>query len=302
VRGADWQTTAWNGLTLDHPATWEVARLDADQLLWRDGPKAALEIRWALHRGRFDSERQFRRFARQARRKGLPQPDLWPVPESWRAALGQFTVSGFRWRRADLEGRGLLVYCPHCRRLSLIQIHPVLADQPQLIPPLLGRFRDHPARETMRLRIFGIDAHLPLGTHLSHFRFETGHYRLLWRKDRLRIGLHRWAPAGTILDRQPLLAFAEDQFQLPAGGRPHTELQPMKHGAYEAVGGVWSWAWNHGPQAISVWLATRLPRRFVRVWHVPTQNCLMGVEVGGRSGGLTPMFEQLCHHYEAISQ
>lgn len=290
--------TAWNGVALHHPATWEVGRLDRDQLFWSAGSKAALEIRWALHKGRFDPKRQFKRFARQARRKGLPQPEPWQVPETWRVALAQFTVSGFRWRRSDEAGSGLLVYCPHCRRLSLIQIHPALADQPQMIPSLLGSFRDHPDGEDLRVRIFGIRARLPLGSHLTQFRFETGQYRLLWRKDRLRIGLYRWAPAATILARQPLPAFAGDHFQLSAQGRAHSGLGPSNHGGCEAVGGTW--AWHRGPQALSAWLAPRLSRRFLRVWHVPAHNCLMGVELRGRSRGLPVMFERLCGQYEAV--
>jgi hypothetical protein len=184
--------------------------------------------------------------------------------------------------------------------LSLIQIHPALADRPELIPPLLGTLRDHPGRESLRVRIFGICARLPLGAHLTQFRFETGHYRLLWRRDRLHIGLYRWAPAGAVLSRQPLPVFVDGQFQLSAQGRPHSGLEPLEHGRFEAVGGAWTW--NRGPQAISAWLAPRLPQRFVRVWHVPTHNCLMGVEVRGRGGGLTSMFEQLCQHYEVISR
>lgn len=293
------QTTAWNGLALRHPLSWEVVRLDRDQLFWSDGHQAALDIRWEQHKGRFDPKRQFKRFARQARRKGLPQPEPWTVPETWRTALARFTVVGFRWRRSQEEGCGLLVYCSHCRRLSLLQLHPGLTDHPRLIPPLLTTLRDHPEGDEIPLDIFGIRARLPLGSHLDRFRFETGHYRLHWRRGRLRMGLYRWAPAAIVLARQPLSTFFGDQFQ-PARRRPAIGLQPLRHGGCEAVGAAWSW--NFGPLPLSAWLATRLPRRFVRVWHVPAHNCLMGVEVRGRGGGLTTMFEQLCNRYEAMSQ
>ena len=289
------KTTAWNGLVLHHPASWEVARLDRDSLVWSDGPTAALEIRWERHRGAYNPERQFRRFVRRARRKGLPQPESWQVPDSWRIALGRFIVSGFRWRRSDEEGLGLFLYCPGCRRLNLVQIHPGLSARPQMIPPLLSSLRDHPEGEVLPVRIFGIRGRLPLGSRLTQFRFETGHYRLLWRKDRLRIGLYRWAPAGIVLARQTLEAFTRDHLQLP--DRSPAGLESLTHEGWEAVGGAWSWPWRgrHRPPA---WLTNHLPRRFIRVWHVRDHNCLLGVAVRGRGGGLTAMFEQLCHHCE----
>lgn len=114
------------------------------------------------------------------------------------------------------------------------------------------------------------------------------------------MGLYRWAPAGTVLAHQSLSTFLSDQFQLSGRGRPAISLEPLRHGGCEAVGAAWSW--NLGPLPLSTWLASRLPRRFMRVWHVAAHNCLMGVEVRGRGGGLPTIFEQLCYHYEAISQ
>jgi hypothetical protein len=287
---ADWAQTAWNGLALRHPATWEVTRLDRDQLLWSEGAQAILEIRWALYRGRFDAERALRRFGRRARRKGLPQPEPWSIPQSWRTSLSRFQVSGFSWRRAGAQGYGLLAYCPQCRRQNLIQFHPRLLAQPDRIPMLLASLRDHPPQEGQALCLFGIRARLPDDVRLLRFRFETGRYHVHWRSRRRQIGIYRWAPAGVILARQPLGGFAAQQFQMAA-----TDLTPSRQGRSEGVGGSWA----SGIPLPAGFGHLRL-RRILRVWHLTPYNCLLGVEVSGRGKGLISLVERLCESYASF--
>jgi hypothetical protein len=283
-----WIETAWNGLSLDHPASWEITRLERDQIQWSDGARAALEIRWAHQRGRYDAERTFTRFVRRARRKGLPCPEPWPVPQSWRDALSRFCVRGFSWRPSE-AGWGLLIYCPHCRRQSLMQIHPDLTKTPQLLPPLLASLDDHTLGTETPLALFGIRARLPESARLIRFRFEAGRYRLNWRSRGLHIGLHRWAPAGVVLDRQSLAVFTAGQFQMQP-----VLLTTTRQNGFEAVDA-------------RVAPSRRLPRffrfflsqRLVRTWHVPAQNTLLGVEVRGRGGGeLRTLFNRLADAYE----
>lgn len=283
---------AWNGVALRHPATWEVTRLDGDGIQWCEGPRPTLEIRWARHRGRWDEGRALRRFRRGAKRKGLPRPEPWAVPRRWLAGLAPLRGTGFSWRANAAEGRGLLVFCPRCRRQSLLLIHPHLAAQPDRIPPLLASFRDHPHGEEIPLNLFGLRAALPQGARLTRFRFDAGRYRLHWRLGRLRIGLHRWAPAGILLARQPLAAFAGERFGLPDSG-----LIPARHGDFDAVG-------LNGDLASGIRAATFLgpflPRRMLRIWHRPDHNSLLGIEVRGRGRGAAAIFERLCDSYETF--
>lgn len=281
---ADWAETAWNGMALRHPASWEVTRLDRDQLLWSEGSRAALEIRWAPYRGRFDAKRALHRFGVRARRKGLPQLEPWPLPPSWRTSLAQFRLAGFCWRHAEAQGYGLLAYCPRCRRQNLVQFHPHLLDQPDLIPVLLASMRDHARREGEALSLFGIRARLPGGVRLLRFRFETGRYRLQWRHQRHQIGLYRWAPAGIILARKSLTGFAAQQFQMP-----EKELTPFRQGDSDGVDGSWS-------SGVPLPIRYR-KRRMLRLWYVNSHNCLLGVDVHGRGKGLTALVERLCESY-----
>jgi hypothetical protein len=285
---AGWAKTHWNGLALRHPPSWEVTRLERDQVQWSDGARAALEVRWARLKGRYDAERVFKRFGRRARRKGLPRPEPWPVPRSWQAGLSRFRVSGFSWRRSLAEGRGLLIYCPRCRRQSLMQIHPLLAGQSDLLPPLLASFNDHPHGGELPLSLFGIRARLPGGARLLQFRFETGRYRLDWRLGRLHIGLHRWAPAGAVLQRQTLAGFAAGQFQMAPAG-----LKTIRQNSFPAVEGKASSGYP-----LPATLRNMLSQRRVRVWHVPHHNSLLGVVLRGAGGERGALFNRLCDAYE----
>jgi hypothetical protein len=274
-------------LALRHPATWEVTRLDRDQLLWSEGAHATLEIRWAPYRGRFDARRALRRFGSRARRNGLPQPEPWDVPSSWRTSLAQFCLAGFSWCRAEARGYGLLAYCPQCRKQNLIQFHPHLLAQPDLIAGLLASLRDHGSREGEALCLFGIRARLPGGVQLLGFRFETGRYHLQWRYRRHRIGIYRWAPAGIILAREPLAVFVAHQCQIPETG-----LTPFRQRPIDGVDGCWA-----SGVPLPAKLSHYRPRRMLRVWHVTPHNCLLGVEVQGRGKGLSALVERLCDSY-----
>ena len=285
---ATWAETAWNGIFLRHPASWNVARIAPDQIQWSDDALATLEIHWAPHRGAYDEARVLRRIGKRARRKGLPAPTPWQAPQTWTASLSAYRVTGFIWRRSEADGCGLLIYCPQCRRLSLLQIHPPLTQHPESIPRLLASFNDHPSGAETPLALFGVRAQLPAGAKLHRFRFETGRYRLLWRKARIRIGLHRWAPAAAILDQTPLLSFIQNQFSVPAAGLTVTE-----RGGEQVVDGIWS---AGGPLPIR-WQRFRF-QRYLRVRHTPPHNSLLGIEVSGRGRGLGPLFERLAETYE----
>jgi hypothetical protein len=291
-----WAETAWNGFILGHPASWEITRLERDQIQWGDGARAALEVRWDRLKGRHDADREFKRFVRRARRKGLPRPESWPVPQSWRSALSRFRVTGFSWRPSESAGRGLLIYCPHCRRHSLIQIHPCLAEQPDLLPPLLASLHDHPRGEEIPLSLFGIRARLPGGVRLTRFRFEAGRYRLYWRGGNSHIELHRWAPARVVLERQPLAVFTAGQFQMAPADFTATRQNGFPAVTSEGTQG-------HRLRAI---LRPYGSQRLVRVWHVPDRNTLLGMairfrgRVRGPSGddALTTLFNRLADAYE----
>jgi hypothetical protein len=287
---AGWVETAWNGVILGHPASWEITRLEQDQIQWSDGARAVLEIRWAHQRGRYDAERAFTRFVRRARRKRLPRPEPWPVPQSWQDALSRFCVKGFSWQASETAGRGLLIYCPHCRRQSLLQTHPDLAKKPDILPPLLASLQDHPLGSETPFALFGIRAHLPKGVRLIRFRFEAGRYRLNWRSRDLHIGLHRWAPAGIVLERQSLTAFTAGQFQIPP-----VLLTAIRQNGFTAADARVAPS-RRLPGICRFFLSQRL----VRTWHVPAQNTLLGVEVRGRGGGdrLTMLFNRLADAYE----
>jgi hypothetical protein len=154
----------------------------------------------------------------------------------------------------------------------------------------MASLQDHPHGSETPFALFGIRAHLPKGARLIRFRFEAGRYRLNWRRRDLHIGLHRWAPAGVVLERQSLTAFTAGQFQMP----PVLLTATRQSGFTAADARV---APSRRLPAICRFF---LPQRLVRTWHVPAQNTLLGVEVRGRGGGdrLITLFNRLADAYE----
>jgi hypothetical protein len=141
--------------------------------------------------------------------------------------------------------------------------------------------------------MFDLRARIPREMSLIRHRFESGYYELSFsRGDRL-VTLHRWALAAELLKRHRLPEFA----QRFASFTPE-EWSSIRF--YDADGveaarrprSGW-FAWIHRLRA--------KPSHFwMRVWHLPRRNRILGVEGKGKRPLDRAMLEQICRSYETV--
>ena len=174
-----WRQVAWNGVRFDTPMDWEIGKIGHRYLLLEAPRGPAMEIKWAPVKGKFKLRTQLKRLAasqgRQLRR-GLREEKL---PMDWARAIERYDSLGFAWQTDSIGGRGVVLYCPGCRKAVLLQFFEKTGQRPfGQADRVLASFDDHPEGRKTLWSVFDIVAEVPVAYHLKRFRFEAGAYEL----------------------------------------------------------------------------------------------------------------------------
>ncbi len=272
----DWKTIAWNGVRFAVPGDWEPARVGRRHLLMESDPGPVMEIKWSAVRGRFSGRRQLRALSRRAGRQGAVCQEM-TLSENWRTAVAGFDAQGFQWRLGRERAVGVLLYCPTCRTVGLIQFLERSGDDiiARNATRILASFRDHRNDGQVAWALYDIAALLPHHFVLERHRFEAGRFVLAFKGRGRRLTLYRWAPAEVLLQNRSLAAFAETiagetklTFEsLTIAGHPGVEGgDPLPSGPGERVRMRLGMSWF----------------RRVRLWCVVERNRILGVRLEGR--------------------
>ena len=141
---ASWKETAWNGIRFKNPIPWEPVKIGNRYLMFEDDAGPVLEVKWESIKGVFSHEKHFHRLAAVYKKQSNIRIEASRLPERWKKALSGFEASGFRWSGNTLGGEGVILYCPECRKATLIQIYRKDPDKNSLeIEKLLASFKDH---------------------------------------------------------------------------------------------------------------------------------------------------------------
>jgi hypothetical protein len=276
LRLTEWKAIAWNGVCFEVPGGWEPARVGRRHLLLEAEPGPVMEIKWAQAKGRFSGQRRLRALAGMVGRKGAAFRKTAPS-KNWRAVAENFEAEGFQWESGVERAEGVLLYCPVCRTVSLIQF----LERPQggIISRdavrVLASFRDHRRDDRVAWALYDIAALLPRHFALERHRFEAGRFVVAFKGRGRRLTLYRWAPAEVLLQNRSLADFAGT-----IAGEANLVFRPVTGAAHPAVeggdpppsgpGGMWR------ARLGMAWF------RRLRLWHVPARNRIMGIRLEGR--------------------
>jgi hypothetical protein len=282
---------AWNGVFLDIPQSWEAGFIGDRYLVFENGAKPVMEIKWQPVKGKFSTKTHFKRLAGiHGRRKKAVRP--WQPPPSWISALTGRHVEGFQWREKNDSGRGVILWCPHCQTASLIQFLGDSGEEGASIQPeILARFGDHRNDRLTAWSLFDIRMMIPEAFQLSDFAFIPGSYRFSFKNGHISLTLWRWAPAAALLADQGLTDFAA--VTLNKNTHDFHDVFFDNHPAVE---------WKS--QMESLW--RRLgPRSGPRhdagcVWHVESRNRILGVHILGKKPPEDNLLDSLCSSFIAI--
>ncbi|MCG6906158.1 MAG: hypothetical protein LJE63_05980 [Desulfobacteraceae bacterium] len=290
----DWRETAWNGVRLRVPARWEPREIGRRYLLLASPDGPAMELRWGPAAGRHaDPADYLRRLQPRKGPRRLIRPI--PLPAAWQKALTGFACQGFSWSAGGQAASGAVLCCPVCRQATLVQFfHPPGAGAGPTAAGVLSAFRDHGPAPTVVYALFDIRAEVPAIFQLAGQRFEAGYFELVFKGPRQRLVLHRWGPAGVLL-QQTALATLGRRLLPGSDGRP----EDLAIGPHQGL----EWSQDPPQRGWQRWWGRLTPgeryRRY-RIWHLPQRNRLLGVSLEGRLAPPYPWLDALCQAYESF--
>lgn len=281
---------AWSGLRFFLPPGWETGQLAGDHGWLESDFQPVLEFKTAIVKGRFSFRRHLKHLEQTSPLR-LRRTDL---PAAWGAHLMAFQTQAFSWQGPRLAGDGLVIYCPECRRATLMQFYRT-GQAPAEVVPLLASFDDHGPGRRPTVAVYDIQATVPARLPLMRHRFDSGRFELVFGDRRRQLTLGRWSPADAALrhHNDSLLDFAR------RNGLPRGYDLPMSPRTLDR-GLEWRWpvrrAWHDRlPQR----LRPRLAPIALRIWHRPEANRILAARA---DGGLDyELFADVCRGYEILS-
>lgn len=289
-----WKEIAWNGIRFTVPGEWQVASMGKTHLVFENQAGPTMEIVWRQVKGRFSHQKQLKRMAAGVSGKIAGSLKAWPLPEEWRRTVAPFEAGGFEWRTAGEHGRGVVMYCPHCRTASLIHFFwNRLRDPLHLAQRILDSFKDHRGKGAGQLwRMFDICAVLPTPFVLDHYQFTAGKFELAFVHRRNRLILHRWALAATALKDKTLAEFGQSVGLLNAAAAREVGVSGLE--------GVEEVRAAQGAEVWIRWLSARPGHYRCRLWHAEACNRILGIVAETRRPMDAALFERMCRHYETF--
>jgi hypothetical protein len=285
---------AWNGIRFLIPSDWEMGRIGSRHLVFEDEAGPVMEAKWGLVKGAFSHQTHLRRLGALHCRKLSDGIQEWPLPVHWRKALAQFQATGFQWLGEADSGRGVILYCPACRKAAILQF--LRQNEPtseQRCLDILASYRDHRPDGHIFWSIFDIQVTLPDGLQLVKYTFDAGKFALEFDDGRQKVRLYRWAPAAALLSGRDLIQFAKTIPEF-AEAEPH----PLTLNGCPAVD------WSVFPAGIVQRRISHLKGKpsffWLRLWHLKDKNRIMGIWAASKTLLDAPMLNRIARDYKSI--
>lgn len=266
------QIIGWDGITMQLPQQWQPTVILRDYLFFEHGGRPVFEMKWHHAGGRFAPEKILKNIGKTLRhaRSGLRE---WQPPSSLGELQTRFTMTGFQVREDAYDSRGLLLFCPTCRRASLLRFYSEPGGDSQAMVSVLASFTDHADSDELLWAVYDICCRLPARAELAAHEFLAGRYTIAFSLDAALLTLLRFKPAAVLLRNRDLPAFGA---QLAGTAR--------RVAAGSADASTWIESAS-GPQRLIRRLQRKSVWSWVKLWHIPDENVILGVKGEGKKGG-----------------
>ena len=250
------------------PADWQPTLIYDSYLLFEQNGRPAFEIKWKTIRGQFSPKRILRKLHRALKPAGT-SVEPWPLPEQIPALQPDLSMMGFQWQGSKQGCRGLLLYCPHCERVTLLQVYGSGQARIADLESIMASFSDHSDSDDQCWSMYGLKARLPVQAKLLRHEFLIGRFELSFTLQGRTMTLYRFKPAATILANQSLHDFGAPL----AAPAPCIEKEPDQV------------TWEQELRGLSKLLAL-LKRKpactRLHLWHLQEKNAILGIKVTGK--------------------
>ena len=279
-----WQEIGWNGLFLTLPASWQPTVIYPDYLFFEQEGKPVLEIKWQQIHGRFSAEKILRQI--KGTLKKQIRLEKWDIPQDIQLLLASYTFSGFQFQHEDNCRHGLVLFCPECRRTALLQWYIDPTAEKTTLTRILESFHDHPEGPDQLWSMYDVQAHVPVEVTLLSHEFLPGRYTLNFDFKGTAITMYRFKPAQVLLKGKNIGEFGKSLLNRP----------PVSEGNGRA-------SWLYRAQGLELLLAKARrnpPWQWMRLWHEPEHNVILGVKAEGKRLTETGWLEKICENYISL--
>jgi len=261
---------AWNGISLMMPEAWEIDTLDAAHMIIGKEGTPETEIKWTDAPGQFTLEKYLKDFISRAQKLLSIKIREQPTPHFFLSPDNNFKFFFFSWESVLSKGTGTLIFCPHCKRLTMIRFFSeskISRDSLQAL--ILNSFKDHPEAEKINWQVFGFNFSTPLSLKLLEYSFNPGCYIINFKQKKTIITIFNWGPAAFLLSKISLAEFAKQRLPRLKG---LAKVKSLPHGNYL------EWAYHHG-RFKNAELLPFMKKFFTvfRIYHNKPLNRLFGI-------------------------
>ena len=230
---------AWNRIAFKIPESWEIESLDYTHLIVSEDGNPKIEIKWTESPKSFTLEKHLKKIISRSQKLLNIKIRKQSTPDFFLHSLPGFDFFFFSWESPSSKGAGTLIFCSHCRRVTLIRFFSNLDLTPNSIPHLvLTSFTDHPLTGHVPWHLFGMEFSTPMQFTLSDYSFKPGYFfvKLLYHK--IHLTVLSWGPASFLLSGKTLPEFAKDWVP---GLKGFATAETSDRGSYL------EWSYRQGP-------------------------------------------------------
>ena len=294
-----WKTVAWNGISMQVPSQWEVNSLAKSYLQMDDGLGPVLELKWQQVRGVFSHQDHLKKLARHSRSVSGLSFQQTSLPEEWQQALRHFETKCFEWQGGETNGKGVVLYCPASQQASLLQFYQQRdLGGSEVHLGVLDSFRDQCEceQDMVRWSLFGLNALMPKSFELVRYRFVPGHYHLELKDGQECVDLKRWGPADLLLRESDLLHW----FKKSCKELDWYRLTGIREDNYHGRPALYGKSRGSASPAARLWarISRKLPNVWIRIWHLSSQNQILGVVARSFESLDEYLLEKICGNYD----
>jgi len=212
----NWQTIAWQGITLRVPLEWNIGAIGGDReqgYMRIDSPEMPrVEVKWQHSPGFVNVSDVVDKYIAELKRKprkGEPEVvaerDIDLVSKR---KMRKSSLTCFRWQ-ADTTGHGAGWYCERCERMMLVQVMATRhEDGEALAREIVTNLEDHPREGWTRWATYGLDTAVLDRFELTEQKLMAGLIELHFKSEGEELVVARWGMANVILKSREMAAWA----------------------------------------------------------------------------------------------
>jgi hypothetical protein len=256
-----------------------------------------IELKWQQVRGVFSHQDHLKKLARHS--KSVPGLSFQEtsLPEDWRQALRHFETQSFEWQGGEINGKGVILYCPESQQASLLQFYQARGSgNSRVFLGVLDSFRDQCEEDMVRWSLFGISALTPKSFELVRYRFEPGHYQLEFKDGQKCVDLNRWGPADLLLRKSDLGHW----FEKSCKDLDWCRWATIREHTYRGKPALYGKSRGSDNLALRLWarISRKFPNVWIRIWHLSSQNQILGVAARSLRSLDEHLLEEICTNYD----